>query len=256
MDATVLKRESDAVPSRRKTVHVDHSRHLQMFDPSVFDRTRVDVIGCGSVGSRIGLELAKLGVRNLHLWDDDIVEAHNLANQLYILDDVDRERYSEGRRKVEALAEHICKATGIEVIQHPIRIESPVELGDVVFLAVDTMGARKNIFEQSLRLKPYVRQVIETRMGVEELRVYGFNPCSRAEIKAWTDTLYDDKTTVENACQARTTVGATAGITACLAVTRFLQWYRWGFVRDPKFTQPHAEQLVMLRPLTTIANGV
>ncbi|MBI3572019.1 ThiF family adenylyltransferase [Candidatus Kaiserbacteria bacterium] len=229
---------------------VNPIRHILLFDPERFDNSRVDVIGCGAVGSRIAMEMAKLGVRNLHLWDGDCVESHNIANQLFTLTDI-------GRPKVEALAEAILAATGLESTAHHQRIESPVTLGSVVFLAVDTMAARRAIFKDCLHLKFTTQVVIDVRMGVEELRVYGFNPRSRAEVLAWEATLTNDAQTVESACGARTTVGATAGITACIAVHRFLQYYRRDVVRDPAFLQPpHFEQVMMLRPLITITRGV
>lgn len=228
------------------TVVVDPTRHLLVFDPFVFDNTRVDVVGCGAVGTRIAMELAKLGVRNLHIWDNDIIESHNIANQLFDLSDI-------GRQKAEALAERILASTGITPVVHLEKIERPVELGKVVFLAVDTMAARSSIYSQSLRLRLGVDQVIETRMGTEELRVYGFNPRSRDETALWESSLSDDADTVESVCGARTTVGATAGMTACLAVQRFLQWYRYEVVRDPQYSvAPHVEQVMMLRPLITM----
>lgn len=235
--------------SEIETAQLSTVRHAAIFDPARFDRARVDVVGCGSVGSRIAMEVARLGVRNLHLWDPDSIEAHNIANQDYDLADI-------GRPKVEALAERIERATGLEATTYIERVEGPVALGAVVFLAVDSMKARKQIFEESLRLKATTDVVVETRMGVEELRVYGFNPRSRAEVRAWEATLYDDEATVENACQARTTLGATAGLTACFAVTRFLQWYRRDFVRDPDFTQiPPLELMVMVNPFTVLTRG-
>lgn len=225
------------------------ARHWNRFDPSRFADTRVDVVGCGSVGSRIAMEVAKLGVQNLHLWDFDIVEPHNIANQLFWLSDI-------GHPKVEALAAQITAACGLVPTIHNERLEKPTVLGKVVFLAVDSMAARKQIFLQSLHLKPTTDVVIEIRMGVEELRVYGFNPRSRAEVKTWESlSNYDDTQTVENACQAQTTIGATAGITACLAVHRFLQWYKRDYVRDPEYNAPDLEQVMMLRPLITTTRG-
>ena len=194
------------------------------------------------------MEVAKLGVRNLHLWDNDVVASHNIANQLFGLPDIDR-------LKVEALAEHIQVGTGLTPTIHAQRVEGPVTLGKVVFLAVDTMEARRNIFKTSLRLKFTTDLVVETRMGAEELRVYGFNPRSRNDTVAWEKTLTDDSRTVESACQTRTTVGATAAITAGLAVHRFLQWYRRDLVRDVTYKlEPPFEQGMMIRPLIVFTN--
>ena len=40
---------------------------MMVFEPSEFGDRRVDIIGVGAVGSKIALEVAKLGVRNIHL---------------------------------------------------------------------------------------------------------------------------------------------------------------------------------------------
>lgn len=228
---------------------VDPARHILVFDPDTFGTHRVDVIGCGAVGSRIAVELAKLGVENLHLWDGDTVEAHNIANQLFGLDDV-------GRLKTDALVEHIARATGIVPTAHSEYLEGPVGLGRAAFLAVDTMTARRAIVRDSLSLSFGTDLAVDVRMGVEELRVYGFCPRSRAGRNAYDATLVDDERTVESACGARTTVGATAAITAGLAVTRFLQWYRRDIVRDPAYdNEPHFEMVMMLRPLIALTRG-
>ena len=227
---------------------LDPRRHLLIFDPHHFGVRRVDVIGCGAVGSRIAMEVAKLGVQNLHLWDFDTIESHNIANQLFHLGDI-------GKPKADTLAIHIEVATGLKPVVHRERVANRQAFGEVVFLAVDTMADRKSIFEQSLRLNFATQLVVEVRMGAEELRVYGFSPRARRDCQIWTESLSDDEATVESACGAQTTVGATAGITACLAVHRFLQWYRQDVVRDPTHTaELPIEQVMMLRPLITIAN--
>ncbi len=160
-----------------------------------------------------------------------------------------------GQPKVDTIASHITRATGLESVVHGERVESRQSFGDVVFLAVDTMSDRKAIFEQSLRHSFTTQLVVEVRMGAEELRVYGFNPRTRHDCQLWTESLTDDAETVESACGAQTTVGATAGITACLAVHRFLQWYKQDVVRDPSHTAGlPIEQVMMLRPLIAFTN--
>ena len=220
---------------------MDISRHILHFNPQLFT-DRIDVIGAGAVGSKIVMELAKLGIEDIHVWDGDVVEAHNLPNQLFYLADV-------GKPKVQAVAEHVKLATGTIITTHNHFLEGPERLGRVVFLAVDTMEHRKKIFEDSLKNKFVTDLVVELRMGEEEFRVYGFNPNRRQEILDWTDTLVDDTETVESACSAKTTVGATATITAALAVTRFMQWFNWESTNSG--VAPSFEQVAMLRPLIT-----
>ena len=225
---------------------IDPTRHVLQFDPHVFDNRRVDVIGCGAVGGKIADMLGRYGVRNLHLHDGDTVSAENIANQApYTQADI-------GRMKVEALAEHLMAAGCQRPTIHPHFVEGPTELGEVVFLAVDKMSVRRGIFTQSMHLKYSTDYCIEVRMGVDELRVYGFNPRSRDEVKGWLDSLYEDVDTVEAVCQTPTTVGDTASITAGVAVARFRDWFRREIVRDPAYAKPlPVEQTFLLRPLLT-----
>lgn len=228
---------------------IDPTRHLLQFDPHVFDNTRVDVVGCGAVGGKVSDLVARFGVRNLHLHDGDVVSGINIANQSpFVQKDV-------GRKKVEALREHIQAAGCPRPTIHPNFVEGPTEFGRVVFLAVDKMAVRRRIFDQSLHLRFSTDYVIEVRMGVDELRVYGFNPRSRKDVEQWRSSLYEDEDTVEAVCQTSTTVGDTASITAGIAVARFRHWFRREVVRDPAYTAPlPVEQIIMLRPLLTVTS--
>ena len=69
---------------------IDASRHVPLFDALQYDRDGggVEIVGCGATGSRVALELVKLGVRHFVLWDDDKVEDHNIANQAFEACDV------------------------------------------------------------------------------------------------------------------------------------------------------------------------
>ncbi len=223
---------------------LDTSRHELYFNPQEFTG-RIDVVGVGAVGSKVAMELAKLGIKDLCLWDGDEVEGHNISNQLFYMNDI-------GKSKVEATKEHILLATGNEVQTRNEYITEQSELGEVVFLCVDTMEARKNIFNTCIKNNFLTKLVVEVRMGVEELRVYGFNPSTRSRIVDWENTLVDDEATVESACGAKTTVGATASMTSAFAVSRFMQWFNWE--KNPVGPSPSFEQIVMLRPLLTISN--
>lgn len=225
------------------TATIDPTRHLQQFDPYVFNDTRVDVVGCGAVGARIAMELGCFGIKNLHLHDGDRIETHNVANQRpYVQADL-------GKMKVEALAEHLVSAGATRPVTYPKYLEDSRSLGKVVFLAVDKMATRKKIFEDCLRLRASTDYVIEVRMGVDELRVYGFNPRQRHHIEAWQASLYEDKEATEAICQVQTTVGDTASITAGIAVARFRHWYRKEIARDPAYAKDlPVEQILLLRP--------
>jgi hypothetical protein len=73
---------------------MDHTRHQNIYNiPTGFS---VAIIGAGGIGAITALTLAKMGVQNMVLFDDDIVGEENIATQLHKVSDV-------GKLKVEAL---------------------------------------------------------------------------------------------------------------------------------------------------------
>lgn len=199
---------------------IDPHRHFSIFDPERFGDRPVHIIGAGATGSKIAIEIAKLGVRNLIVHDFDVIEPHNLANQAYIRSDV-------GKPKVEALAEHIKAATGMDITKSLEKVTGATPLSGVVFLLTDTMSSRKDIWEGAIRMKLGIELMIETRMGVDAGRIYTVIPTERKHIKKWESTLIsDDDARVEvSTCGSSVTVGATAGTIAGLAVWQFIRYY-------------------------------
>ncbi len=197
---------------------VDPLRHLSVFKPHAFGARRVDVIGCGATGSRIVISLAKLGVENLHAWDFDTVEEHNIANQAFGLTDV-------GQLKVEALAKLVLQNTGVAIQTHAEKVDGSQPLGDVVFLLTDTMASRKEIWERGLKFKLQTRLLVETRMGADSGRIYALNPNLLGHTKAWEEAWYPDVEAEVSACGASVSVGPTAEIIAGLAVWQMVRWF-------------------------------
>lgn len=195
---------------------IDATRHLEIFDPDRWGSRRIDVIGAGATGSRIALSLAKLGVTNLHVWDNDVVEEHNVANQAFGNEHI-------GLPKVEALQQIIEKATGTKSYIYPERVCSTTRLGEVVFLLTDTMESRKDIW-QGLKWKPHIGLVIETRMGVDQGRIYTMSPINPLHIRKWEESLYDDEESEVSACGSKISVGPTAELISGYAVWQFLRW--------------------------------
>lgn len=198
---------------------IDPARHREVFSPDLFGDRRVDVIGVGATGSRIALGLAKLGVQNLHAWDFDVVEEHNIANQLYSVNDV-------GQPKVEALRALIFEQTGDEINVHDEAVTGETKLGEVVFMLTDTMSSRRDIFEGSLAGRFTAKLMIETRMGVDEGRVYAVRPWNPIEVRRWLGTLYDDEDASVQAslCGSAVTIGPTADLISGFALWQFIKW--------------------------------
>lgn len=170
---------------------VDISRHRELIDTEKFNHG-VTVIGAGATGSFVVLALAKLGIKNITVYDFDIVEEHNIANQLYSIQDV-------GVKKIDALKRIVKENTGIDINTVDERFTNQRVEGYLCVM-VDTMASRKEIFNNSIKLKPSVRLAIEPRMGLDMMRLYNIDPINISAHKAYEDTLYGDDTAEVSAC--------------------------------------------------------
>lgn len=184
---------------------LDTRRHEELFVPHTFT-DNVTVIGAGATGSWLVMQLAKLGIENITVYDFDVVEEHNIPNQLFYLGDI-------GKYKVEALAEHVKNATGttINIVKDKFTNQ---RLNGYVFVMVDSMTARKEIFDNSIKMKSAVKFMVEPRMGLDEGRVYTVNPMSLTQIKAYEACWYPDDVAPVSACGSSMSV-----ITTALAVS-------------------------------------
>ena len=198
---------------------LDVIKHQSVFNPSDFDHLRILVIGAGAVGSSVTLGLAKLGLTNIFVLDDDVVESHNLPNQyVYGPGDI-------GVPKVTALKEAVHAATGTHINIEPRRYEGGKLLYEVVFMCVDTMAVRKLITEKGLYINPRVQWAFDTRIDAYQSMSYVFKPRDFGELASYKETLYDDEavTTERGTCGTILSIGATAQIASQTTLWLFMQ---------------------------------
>jgi len=174
--------------------------------------TPVNIIGCGAIGSKVALEVAKLGCDNITLWDFDKVESHNLSNQVFT-------KKCIGMQKVDALKTIIQQTCSpdIEAINEEYTSEPLV---GIVFLCVDSMKTRREIVSRII-MQPHVPYIIETRMGIDEVRCYVI---TRDKYDLWKEfSNYEDSNSEVSACGTSLTVGATASIVASIATWQYMK---------------------------------
>lgn len=194
--------------------NLDIRRHMELFNPETFT-TPIHVIGAGATGSWLVLQLAKLGITNITVWDFDVVEPHNIPNQLYGLQHV-------GMQKVQALQDIIEEYTGTVITIRDAKFERQ-PLNGYVLNMVDTMSGRKDIWTTSIKFKPSIKLLIEPRMGLDMGRIYNVNPMNINEIKAYEETLYSDDEAEVSACGTSMTVISTALSVASYCVRQLIE---------------------------------
>src|SRR3989339_355018 len=195
--------------------HLNLVRHQQLFNPADLEDQEIHVIGVGATGSRIALLLAELGIENLHLWDYDTVEAHNVPNQAYGLQHV-------GQLKVDAMAEIIGRDTKAKVITHNEKVDGTQHFEGYVFLLVDSLEARRQIYQGAVKLNPHIQAIMETRMGPFEGRVYIFKPINVKHARQWERSVTPTVPVLASACGTVPTIGSTATLIAGMAVNQLM----------------------------------
>ena len=173
-------------------MQIDLNKSLEFFNPTCVTK-KVHIIGCGAVGSHVAELLARLGITNIHLWDDDKVSTHNIANQNFVFEDC-------YRPKVEVVAERIkainpdCKVT-----IHNNRWVPRAMMTGYVFMCVDSIEPRKQMCQFA---KTNDLTIIDIRMGLTSGQYY-IVPHDALDIYAGTMNFTDeeaDKYTPKSAC--------------------------------------------------------
>lgn len=129
-------------------------------------KSRIHIVGCGSVGATLAENLVRLGLTKITLWDFDKVESHNLANQIFRQQDI-------GHPKVEALRDILMELN--PDIQDDLKLQGNgwdgQQLSGYVFLCVDNIELRKKIVEQHFD-NAYIKAMLDFRTLLESAQHY------------------------------------------------------------------------------------
>lgn len=223
----------------------DLSRHSSLFRPEMLKNVPVHVIGCGATGSNIAMQLTKLGVPEIHIYDMDKIEEHNVANQIYRVEQV-------GEHKVLALSEILRQHKPYEntsIAEHCIKVDSDYiaknELNGVVFVATDTMKSRKEIYEAGGYGNTNILRWIEPRLDLSFIRLYSIRPADYKQHKMYLETLYaDDEVVTLSSCGTTQTAFPTASFLASMCV--------WEMLNALNAGNPYNEIMIDLANWTSI----
>lgn len=187
---------------------ISFMRQTHWFDPSKI-KTELTVIGCGGIGSWFSFLAAKMGIDKITLYDDDIVESHNLPNQFFRMGSI-------GENKVDALANSVREFTAAEVKTEPNRFANKAISGLVVS-GVDSMKSREEIWRK-LKGRKNVQRYWDARIGGENITIYSVDPNDEDECALYETTLYSDDDALELPCTQRAVIDI-MGYTGSLLVT-------------------------------------
>lgn len=197
---------------------IDIERSHGFFNPRDYTK-EINIIGAGATGSMVAYQLACYGLDNIHVWDYDVVESHNVNNQIYFLDNI-------GQLKVDALKDIIIHKTGTSIHTHNVKV-TETEMSSMegsIFVLVDKMDARKEFF-LAKKLSTNVDSWIETRLDPRFSLLYNVDITSPTCCNKYEKTLYSDaeSSAFLSACGSEITVLSAVMILSSYAV---LEWIK------------------------------
>lgn len=138
-DLQLVGCEVNFIPSRDEMF----SRAKGILEVDILTNKRVLIVGLGSFGSQVAIELAKAGVGEFALFDFDRVELHNLARHTCTIQDL-------GRLKTDAINDAIkgknklaqTDLFPIDINQYPDIIDREVAKADLVICTTDNNASR------------------------------------------------------------------------------------------------------------------
>lgn len=189
---------------------INFHRQLDIFEPEAYTSIPIHVVGCGGIGSFVAYDLAMLGLaENLILWDNDIVEDHNIPNQNFLLEHI-------GMSKALALADFINKKCGTSPkVKERFFTEDSHILSGIVVLCTDNIDSRKLVYND-VKDREDVIALIDGRLGGESFVIYTLLRNSEDDKKSYEETLFDASETEELPCTAKAIIYVGAYIGALM----------------------------------------
>ena len=184
--------------------------HAAFFGPEDANKFVLNIIGVGATGSWIAMLAARMGWHKFRVWDLDIVESHNLPNQIYTHDDI-------GKKKVIALKEQLLRFNPeVQVETHDYFFESEKHkalLDGPVIITVDSLSARKDICD-AIKDNWKVLHAFETRMGFTHAEINYLDTMDSDQIDSFKALLKNDSEVTEAACNERIITTLTCQVAA------------------------------------------
>lgn len=221
---------------------MDLSKSSEFFKPSSVKHP-IHLIGCGAIGSSIGMMLARAGLTDIVLYDFDIVEPHNIANQMYTERDL-------GRPKVEALAD-LMTAINPDIAQH-LTLERKgwdgQRLEGYVFLAVDSIDLRRRIATEN-KSNCLIEAMFDFRMRLEDAQSFAADWHDYDMVESFIKTMNftqeeADQETPVSACNIPLSFAPTVLSIVSAGVANFVNFVKNGVIRKMILVYPYRFDIV------------
>lgn len=198
------------------------TKQMELVDVDAF-KYPINVVGAGALGSWLAFFLLKMGFKNIHLYDFDVLEEHNMPNQMYSEHDI-------GVAKVDAMYnfyKNFFEENEDRLTVHNEKIdpEKARRLTGVVFSCVDSMNARREIYNNCYN-RGVAKFWCEGRLSIYGAYIYTlYKDCDIDWSLKYEDTFYEDEEAEVSACGVSQTALPSAVNAATMMVMQMISWF-------------------------------
>lgn len=205
------------------------AKSYDFFKPEMC-KERLHIIGCGAIGSTVAENLARFGLTKISLYDFDVVEPHNIANQMFTQEDI-------GKPKVIAVAEYLKKIN--PEIEADLKVIDKGYVGQklsgYVFLCVDNIDLRRQIAEACVG-NAFVKAMFDFRMRLTDAQHYAAAWNDRKMVESFLRSMafsHEEAKaeTPVSACNITLSVVPTVRMICALGVSNFINFVKDGHIR-------------------------
>lgn len=200
---------------------MDRSKVLEFFDATEYKHA-YHVIGCGAIGSHVCEELVRIGVPEVHIYDFDTVNAHNITNQMFRFNDI-------GMTKVDACEQAMLEINPDMIIhKHPQGLQYPYVINGICILCVDDIELRKKIVQANY-YNPYCKAFLDFRMRLTDAQHYfaaGDSQFEKDELLRTMDFTHEEAhaATPQSACGVELSVIYTVKAITAFGIANMVKW--------------------------------
>lgn len=200
----------------------DYRKQMELIEVEKFNK-RINVIGCGALGSWLTFFLLKMGFKNIHVYDFDEIEEHNIPNQLFKENQIKKNKTSA----IDEIYKEFFTEDEDRLKIHNIKItdENASSIPGITFCCVDSMTSRKNIYENCYKYGQ-AELWIEGRIGIFGGYIYTLNKKDSLLYEEYEKTLYADEEAEVSACGISQTALPAAVNVASDMLMQMISWYR------------------------------
>lgn len=205
------------------------NKSIDFFDPNSCE-DRITIIGCGAIGSTVAENLVRFGLTNIALYDFDVVTDHNIANQIYTSEDINK-------LKVEALKQYLCKIN--PDLENTLKIHAKPytdePLSGHVFLCVDNIDTRREIATNN-KYNKFIKTMFDFRMRLTDAQHYAANWSDNKMVDNFIKSMEFTREEAQaetpvSACNLALSIAPTVRVICAYGVNNFINFVKTGSIK-------------------------